>query len=62
MKSLFYTIRQAFQQFGRNLNTGLTSMFAITAMLLILSLFFIAAINVNMAAETIRGDYDSIQI
>lgn len=62
MKSLFYTIRQAFQQFGRNLNTGLTSMFAITAMLLILSLFFIAAVNVNMAAETIRGDYDSIQI
>lgn len=58
----FYTLKQAFIQFFRNLNTGIVSIFAITAMLLILSIFFIAAINVNMAAETIKGDYDSIQI
>ena len=31
-------------------------------MLLILSLFFILVINVNSAAETIKGDYDSIEI
>ena len=31
-------------------------------MMLILSLFFILFINVNAAAETIKGDYDSIEI
>ena len=62
MKSFFYTIKQAFIQFGRNLNMGLVSIFAITAMLLILSIFYIAVININMAAESIKGDYDSIQI
>ena len=31
-------------------------------MLLILSVFFIASINVSMAAESLKGDYDSIEI
>lgn len=62
MRTLCYTLKQAFLQFGRNFNTGLTSIFAITAMLLILSVFFIAVLNVNMAAESIKGDYDSIEI
>ena len=62
MRSFFYTIRQAFLQFGRNFNMGLASIFAITAMLLILSVFFIAALNVNIAAQTIKGDYDTIEI
>ncbi|MBQ9016374.1 MAG: permease-like cell division protein FtsX [Firmicutes bacterium] len=62
MRTFFYTIRQAFLQFGRNFNMSLASIFAITAMLLILSVFFIAALNVNMAAESIKGDYDSIEI
>lgn len=62
MKSFFYTLKQAFLQFGRNLNMSIISIFAITCMLLILSLFFILVINVNTAAETIKGDYDSIEI
>ena len=62
MKSIGYTLKQAFLQFGRNFNTGMTSILAITAMLVILGIFFIAAININMAAETIRGDYDSIEL
>ena len=62
MKTFFYTLKQAFIQFGRNLNMSLISIFAITCMLLILSLFFILVINVNTAAETIKGDYDSIEI
>lgn len=62
MKSFFYTLKQAFIQFGRNLNMSLISIFAITCMLLILSLFFILVINVSTAAETIKGDYDSIEI
>lgn len=62
MRSFFYTIKQAFIQFGRNFNLGIVSIFAITAMLLILSIFYIAVVNVNMATEAIKGDYDSIQI
>ncbi|MCQ2544840.1 MAG: permease-like cell division protein FtsX [Clostridia bacterium] len=62
MKTFFYTLKQSFIQFGRNLNMSIISIFAITCMLLILSLFFILVINVNTAAETIKGDYDSIEI
>ncbi len=62
MRSFGYTLKQAFVQFGRNFNTGIVSIFAITAMLMILGVFFIAAINTNMAAEAIRADYDSIEL
>ena len=62
MKTIAYTIKQAFIQFGRNRSMSIISIFAITCMLLILSLFFILFINVNSAAETIKGDYDSIEI
>ena len=62
MKALGYTIKQAFIQFGRNRSMSAISIFAITCMMLILSLFFILFINVNAAAETIKGDYDSIEI
>ncbi len=62
MRTFFYTLKQAFLQFGRNMNTGLASIFAITAMLLILGVFFIGVLNVNMAAESIKGDYDTIEI
>ena len=41
---------------------SIASIFAITAMLLILSIFFILVININTAAETIQQDYDSIEI
>lgn len=40
----------------------MASIFAITAMLLILSIFFILVINVNTAAQSIQQDYDSIEI
>ncbi len=62
MRSFGYTIKQAFIQFVRNFNLSIVSIFAITAMLMILSIFFIATVNINRAAETIKGDYDSIQI
>lgn len=62
MRAFFYTLKQACLQFGRNRTTALASIFAITAMLLILSVFFIGALNVNRAAEAIRGDYDTIEI
>lgn len=61
-KRFFYTLKQAFLQVFRNRNMSIASIFAITAMLLILSIFFILVININTAAETIQQDYDSIEI
>lgn len=57
-----YTLKQAFLQVFRNRAMSFASVFSITAMLLILSIFFILIININMAAEMIKQDYDSIEI
>lgn len=62
MRSFFYTLKQAFLQVFRNKGMSLASIFAIMAMLLILSVFFILVINVNTAAQAIQQDYDSIEI
>ncbi len=62
MKRFFYTLKQAFLQVFRNRTMALASVFAITAMLLILSIFFILVININTAAQAIKSDYDSIEL
>ncbi len=62
VRSFFYTLKQAFLQVLRNRAMSLASIFAIMAMLLILSLFFILVININTAAQTIQQDYDSIEV
>lgn len=62
IKRFFYTLKQAFLQVLRNRAMSLASIFAITAMLLILSIFFILVININTAAQSIQQDYDSIEI
>lgn len=62
IRRFFYTLKQAFQQVFRNRAMTVASVFAITAMLLILGLFFIIVININTAATMIRQDYDSIEV
>ena len=62
VRRFFYTLKQAFLQVLRNRAMSVASIFAITAMLLILSIFFILVLNVNTAAQTIQQDYDSIEI
>jgi len=57
-----YTLKQAFRQIYRNRAMSLASIFAITAMLLILGIFFILIINVNMAAESVKSDYNTIEV
>lgn len=59
---LRYTIKQAFIQVFRNRAMTLASIFAITAMLLILGLFFVILINVNTAAAVVEQDYDTIEV
>ena len=47
---------------GRNKGMYFTSILAITAMMLILGLFFEAFVNVNMFARSIGKDYNVIQV
>ena len=57
-----YNLKQAFSQMGRNKGMYFTSILAITAMMLILGLFFVAFVNVNLFAASIEKDYNVIQI
>ena len=61
-KRFFYTLKQSFLQVFRNRAMSLASIFAIMAMMLILSIFFILVININTAAQAIQDEYDSIEI
>ena len=47
---------------GRNKGMYFTSIMAITAMMLILGLFFVAFVNVNLFTRSIEKDYNVIQI
>lgn len=60
--NIFYTVKQAFVQIKRNGAMSFASVFSITAMLLILGLFFIAVVNVNVAMSKAEEDYQEIQI
>ena len=57
-----YNIKQAFSQMGRNKGMYFTAVLAITAMMLILGLFFVAFMNVNLFASSIEKDYNVIQV
>lgn len=60
--SIFYAIKEAFLQIGRNKGMSLASIFSITAMLLILGVFFAFIVNVNVAMEGAKQEYDTVQI
>lgn len=62
MSNIFYNIRQALKQINRNKGMSFASVFAITAMMLILGMFFIVTVNVNLFTEMIKEDYDQIEI
>ncbi len=62
MRSLIYNIKQSFRQIIRNRGMSLASIFSITAMLLILGLFFVITVNINMFTEAVQQDYDQIEV
>lgn len=62
LTSIIYAVKQAFTQVFRNRAMSLASVFSITAMLLILGLFFIVVVNINMATEAAKKDYETVQI
>lgn len=62
MSRLGYTIKQAFSQMGRNKGMYFTTIMAMTAMMLILGLFFVAFVNVDLFTQTIEDDYNVVQV
>jgi cell division transport system permease protein len=55
-------LRQAFRQIGRNVTMTLTSLFSITAILLILGFFFVIIVNVNFMTQGIKDSFDIVQV
>ncbi|MDR2611212.1 MAG: permease-like cell division protein FtsX [Clostridiales Family XIII bacterium] len=55
-------LRQALRQIGRNLTMTMTSLFSITAILLILGFFFIIIVNINFMTQGIRDSFDTVQV
>ena len=62
MNSISYNLKQAFQQIRRNKGMSVASIFAITAMMLILGLFFVLTVNINLFTEMVKADYDQIEV
>ena len=62
MNKIWYNIKQAFKQISRNKGMSFASVFAITAMMLILGLFFVVTVNVNLFTEMIKENYDQVEI
>ena len=60
--ALGYSFRQALKQTGRNRTMMVTSLFSITAMMLILGLFFILVVNINTMTASIRDEFDIVEI
>ncbi len=62
MSRVGYNLKQSFSQMNRNKGMYFTSTMAITAMMLILGLFFVAFVNINLFAASIEKDYNVIQV
>ncbi len=62
MNKFLYSLKQSLKQIKRNKGMTFTSVFAITAMLIILGLFLMVIININTAAEMVKNDYNNIEV
>jgi len=59
---MIYSLKQAFKQFFRNGAMASASVFSITAILLILGIVFLLIVNVTNVTESVRSDFDTIQV
>jgi len=55
-------LRQTFSQMNRNKMMTTASLFSITAILLVLGIFFLVIVNINAMAEDVKRDFDQIQV
>ena len=61
-KGFSYSFKEAIKQIWRSKVMSVASMFSITAMLLILGLFFMLTVNVNMVTEGIKDQFDTVEV
>ncbi|MBQ1888942.1 MAG: permease-like cell division protein FtsX [Firmicutes bacterium] len=61
-RGLFHSIKEAFSQMFRNKVMSFVSILSISAMLMILGVFFILTVNVNSMTENIKGEFDTIEV
>ena len=62
IKSALYSIKQAFKQMFRNKGMTFASIFAITAMMLILSIFLFLSVNVEYLTENVKNQVGTIVV
>lgn len=62
VRAFLYSTRQACRQIARNKPMLLTSLFSITAMMLILGVFFIFAVNVSLLTQSARDQFDMVEV
>lgn len=62
IRGILNSIKQAWFQLIRNRAMSFASIFSITAMLLVLGLFFILMVNINMVTEGAKEQFDTIQV
>ncbi len=60
--SFLYSVKQAAVQLVRNRAMSIASLFSITAMMLILGLFFVLIVNIGVAMETAKMEYDTVSV
>lgn len=61
MNNIVYYFKQSAKQFWRNKTMGFTSLLAITAMMLILGLFFVVSVNINLFSKVVEKDFDYVE-
>ena len=62
IKGIFYSIKQAFKQIFRNKGMSLASIFSITAMMMILSIFLFLSVNINYLTENVKDQFGTIEL
>lgn len=59
---LWYSLKKGAVQMFRNKGMSIASLFSITAMLLILALFFFITVNVNYLSDQLANEFNTIEI
>ena len=62
MRGLGIAFRQAFAQINRNKMMTMASLFSITAILLVLGIFFLVIVNINAMAQDVKQSFDQVQV
>lgn len=62
IRTAVYSVKQAFRQISRNRTMMFTSLFSITAMMLILGLFFVLAVNIDVLSQRAEEQFDMVEL